>query len=86
MELNKSKSILNQKQEDLLTGIWTAVEDALLRKTARCLPEVFYYGTLAPVATATLSPKGTWGGMMLVCSLISTECTGVGAAVATTAV
>jgi hypothetical protein len=79
MELNKSKSILNQKQEDLLIGTWTAVEDAL-RKTARSPPEVFYYDTLAPVATATLSPKGTWGG------LISTARTDVGAAVATTAV
>ncbi len=86
MELNKSKSILYQKQEDLLTGTWTAVEDALLRKTARSLPEVFYYGTVAPVATATLSPKGTWGGLMLTWSLISTERTDVGAAVATTAV
>jgi hypothetical protein len=86
MELNKSKSILNQKQEDLLTGTWTAVEDALLRKTARSPPDVFYYVTLAPVATATLSPKGTWCGLMLAWSLISTARTGVGAAVATTAV
>jgi hypothetical protein len=86
MELNKSKSILNQKQENLLTGTWTAVEDALSRKTARSPPEVFYYDTLVPVATATLSPKGTWGGFMLVWSLISTERTDVGAAVATTAV
>jgi hypothetical protein len=85
MELNKSKSILNQKQEDLLIGTWTAVEDAL-RKTARSPPEVFYYDTLAPVATATLSPKGTWGGLMLAWSLISTARTDVGAAVATTAV
>jgi hypothetical protein len=84
MELNKSKSILNQKQEGLLTGTWTAVEDALLRKTARS-PEVFYYGTLAPVPTATLSPKGTWGGLMLAWSLISTERIDVGSAVATTA-
>ena len=47
MELNKSKSILNQKQEDLLTGIWTAVEDTLLRKTARSPRSVLLWDTRA---------------------------------------
>jgi hypothetical protein len=49
-------------------------------------PEVFYYGTLATVPTATLSPKIIWGGLMLAWSLISTERIDVGASVATTAV
>jgi hypothetical protein len=65
MELNKSKSILNQKQKDLLTGTRTAVEDALLGKIARTPLEAFHYGTLAPVATATLSLKGTWDDLIL---------------------
>jgi hypothetical protein len=49
-------------------------------------PEVFHYGTLVPVATATLSPKGTWGDMMLAWSLISTKHIDVGVGVPTTAV
>jgi len=41
MELNKSKSILNQKQEDLLTGTWTAVEDALFLERLHGIPQKF---------------------------------------------
>jgi hypothetical protein len=86
MGLNKSKSILNQKQ-DLTTDKWTVVGGARPsnKKNHRASQEALYYGTLVAVATATLSLKGSWG-LMLVGSLISTEYTGVGAAVTTTAV
>jgi hypothetical protein len=88
MKLNKSKSILNQKQ-DLITDTWTVVGGAgpSNKKNHRASQKALYYGTLVPVATATLSLKGSCD-LMLVGSLISTEYTGagVGAGVTTTAV
>ncbi len=51
----------------------------------RASQEALYYSTLAPVATATPSLKESCD-LMLVGSLTSTEYTGVGAAVMTTAV
>jgi hypothetical protein len=83
MELNKSKLILSQKQEDSLTGAWITVENALLNKPQGRSGRD-HYGALVLVVTATLSLKGSWGDLMLTASLISTAHIDVGAAVVTT--
>jgi hypothetical protein len=75
--------ILNQKQEDSLTGTWTTV-DALLKQDLKATREALYYGVLVLAATVTLSLKGSCSDLMLAASLISAKHFDVGAIVATT--